>query len=56
MVKGNPAEEILREAEKGKYDFIVVGSTGKGKINELLLGSVSSEVVHHAKVSVMVVR
>ncbi|MFQ5815319.1 MAG: universal stress protein [Candidatus Hydrothermarchaeaceae archaeon] len=56
LLTGHPAEEILDEAERGKYELIVVGSTGKGMINELLLGSVSSELVHHAKVPVLVVR
>ncbi len=56
LLTGYPAEEILNEAEKKKYGLIVVGSTGKGRINEFLLGSVSSKLVHHSKIPVLVMK
>ena len=39
-----------------KFDIIIMGSRGMGKFKELILGSVSNKVLHHAKCSVMVVR
>ncbi len=51
---GVPAEEIMSEASKG--DLIVVGSRGIGGFKRLLLGSVSSALVHHAPCPVLVVR
>ena len=54
--EGKPADEILREAEDGKYDLIVVGSHGTSGITGYLLGSVSYKVVQYAKVPVLVVR
>ncbi len=56
LLEGYPADELLKEAAAGKYDLILVGSTGKGKINELLLGSVSSKLAHHSKTSVLIVK
>lgn len=56
LLKGNPAEELLKEIERGKYGLVVVGSRGRGRLNELLLGSVSSKLVHLARASVLVVR
>jgi nucleotide-binding universal stress UspA family protein len=56
LLRGNPADEILKETKVGRYDFIVVGSRGKRKINEILLGSVSSKLVHHSKVPVLVMK
>ncbi|MDE4908998.1 universal stress protein [Methanogenium marinum] len=55
-VWGDPREEILRCAEEIGADCIFVGSTGKTGIEELLLGSVSSSVVTHARVNTMVIR
>ncbi len=53
---GNPAAEILREAEDGGCEMIVMGSHGHGLLSGFLLGSVSNRVVHHAKCPVLVVR
>lgn len=53
---GNPAAEILQEAEDGGCEMIVMGSHGRGAIGSFLLGSVSNRVVHHAKCPVLIVR
>ncbi len=55
LLKGSPAEEILREADKG-YELIVLGHHGKGKVHELLIGGVASKVVHLSKIPVLVVK
>jgi nucleotide-binding universal stress UspA family protein len=56
MIWGDPAAEICREAEEGKYDLIVLGSRGLGEIKGYLIGSVSNRVVKHAGCPVVVVR
>jgi nucleotide-binding universal stress UspA family protein len=43
------AEDILREAEAGGFDSIVMGRRGLGKARALLLGSVTHKVVQNAK-------
>jgi len=43
------AEDILREAETGKFDTIVMGRRGLGMAKTLLLGSVTNKVVQNAK-------
>lgn len=48
--------EIISLADKIKADLIVVGSHGKSQTDRLLIGSVSTFVVTHSKVSTMVVR
>lgn len=53
---GNSAAEILREAEEGGYELIVMGGHGRGILGGFTLGSVSNRVVHHAKCPVLVVR
>lgn len=56
IIQGPPRQVILEEAEKWGADLIVMGSRGLGAWNRLLLGSVSSAVIHHAHCSVEVVR
>ena len=55
-VWGDPREEILRCAEEIGADCIFLGSTGKTGIEALLLGSVSSAVVTHARTNTMIIR
>ncbi|MEM3087410.1 MAG: universal stress protein [Halobacteria archaeon] len=56
VVEGHVPTQILKFAEKGKFDLLVVGSRGLSGIGRLFLGSVSGAVVQHAKTSVLVVR
>ena len=56
LIQGNASSTILDFCEKGKYDVIVMGSRGRGEFKELVLGSVSSKVVHHACCPVMIIR
>jgi nucleotide-binding universal stress UspA family protein len=52
-VPGFPAEEILAVAKDA--DMIVVGSRGAGGFKKLLMGSVASQVTHHAHIPVVVI-
>jgi nucleotide-binding universal stress UspA family protein len=56
VIEGLPRQVIVDEANKWNADLIVMGSRGLGAWNRLLLGSVSSAVVHHAECSVEIVR
>ena len=53
VVSGRPSELLLAAAEHA--DVLVVGARGNGGWGRLLLGSVSTEVVHHAHLPVVVV-
>lgn len=55
MAQGDPAKSILREAERLEVELIVVGSHGHGPLFEALVGSVSSDVLRHSPVPVLVV-
>ncbi len=54
--RGNPADILVQHAADVGADLIVVGSRGHGLVGRLLLGSVSTNVVHHAECDVLVVR
>ena len=53
---GDPAREIEKIAEAGKFDTIVVGSRGLGTLGRILQGSVSEHVTTHAGATVVVAR
>jgi nucleotide-binding universal stress UspA family protein len=53
---GRAPEAILAEADAWQADLIVVGSHGKGSLERVLLGSVSTAVTARARCSVEVVR
>lgn len=51
--EGRPAEVVLDAAKSA--DLVVVGTRGRGGFAGLLLGSVSTQVVHHSPCPVVVV-
>ena len=53
---GRAGDTIVSLAEQSRADLIVVGSRGHGALETMLLGSVSSEVIDHAHVPVLVAR
>ena len=54
--QGRPAQEIIELSEEIGAGFIVVGNTGLGELERLVLGSVSETVVRNASCPVLVVR
>lgn len=53
---GSPEALICQVASEWNADLIVVGRRGRRGLKEILLGSVSSYVTHHATCSVLVVQ
>jgi len=53
VAMGQPATALATEALGA--DLLVVGARGRGGFSSLLLGSVSSQAVHHSPVPVVVV-
>lgn len=53
---GDPADAIVDEAGDWGADLIVLGTRGLGGAQRLLLGSVSTKVLHRAPCDVLVVR
>ncbi len=53
---GHPAEEILKEAEAGSYDLVVLGARGRRGITRFLMGSTAERVANHSDAPVLIVR
>ena len=53
---GSPGQVICALARSYRADAIVIGRRGYSKMSELLLGSVSNYVLHHAPCSVVVIQ
>ncbi len=56
VTQGDPAQVIIELAKTKSYDLIIMGTRGRTAFQELLIGSVSQKVMHHASCPVMVVR
>ena len=56
LEQGDYAHEIIEVAKRKDCELIIMGSRGMSPIKELLLGSVTLKVMHHASCPVMVVR
>lgn len=56
LVRDSPGHAIVRLAKKGKFDHIVMSTTGTGSAQDDMLGSVSNYVVHKAEIPVYLIR
>ena len=56
QISGDPGDSICTLADNWHADLIVVGRRGRSGLKEILLGSVSNFVLHHAPCSVLIVQ
>ena len=52
--RGHPGAEILRMVDQGDFDLVVLGASHSTWMGNVLMGSVSTYVLHHAPCSVLV--
>jgi nucleotide-binding universal stress UspA family protein len=53
---GSPADVIAKQADKGNHDLIMMGSHGHGNLMNLVMGSVTNQVLARSKAPVLLVR
>ena len=51
--RGHAGPEIVHEIEQGGYDLVILGSRGRGRTQEGLLGSVNGYVHFHSRVPLL---
>lgn len=52
----NPGKKICKYANDNDIDLIIAGSRGLSKVKSIFLGSVSSNIVHHATCPVLIMK
>ncbi len=55
LVHGKTLDVILKEAADLDVDMIAVGSHGRGAMYQLLVGSISEDVLHKSRLPVLVI-
>jgi nucleotide-binding universal stress UspA family protein len=53
---GHVGSDIVKTADSGKFDMVVIGARGVGAAKEAFLGSTSNYVLHKAKIPVLIVK
>lgn len=53
--KGNPVEQILRQADEKNCDLIVMGTHGIGSLADAMIGSTARRVLRRSKKPVLVI-
>lgn len=53
QARGDAGHEILNEVKRGGYDLIILGTRGRGRTQEGLLGSVNGYLHFHAHVPLL---
>jgi len=55
VLRGDPAEEIIKYSESEEIDLIVMGTHGRKGLEKVIFGSVADQVVKNSAVPVMTV-
>jgi len=56
LAEGDPAEEILRYADKNKIDLILMATHGRSGVKRWAIGSAADKVLRASKIPVLLVR
>ena len=56
LVRGAPTTGTIKIARNGKFDHIVMSTTGKGRSTGDMLGSVSNYILHKSKIPVYLIK
>jgi nucleotide-binding universal stress UspA family protein len=56
VATGDPAQQIMENAEKKDCDLIILGSRGMGPVRGVILGSVSQKVLNNTQRPVLIVK
>ena len=54
--RGNPVEQILKQAQERNCDLIVMGTHGRGTLADAMIGSTARRVLRRSEKPVLVVR
>ncbi|MHC9000669.1 universal stress protein [Enterococcus bulliens] len=53
---GDPAKKIIEYVQEHTFDLVIMGTRGRKRLKEIVLGSVSHEVSTHVDTPVLIVK
>lgn len=56
IIRGSPTTGTIKFANSGKFDHVVMSTTGTGSTEKDMLGSVSNFLVHKSKIPVFLIK
>ncbi|WP_297079159.1 universal stress protein [uncultured Enterococcus sp.] len=56
IVVGDPAKKIIEYVQEHTFDLVIMGTRGRKRLKEIVLGSVSHEVSTHVDTPVLIVK
>ena len=56
LLEGRPADAILEEIAGGDYELTILGAGNRSQLGKILMGSVSTKILHASPSSVMIVQ
>ncbi|MBB5173351.1 universal stress protein [Texcoconibacillus texcoconensis] len=56
FLRGEPGPSIVKHANENNFDMVIVGSRGRNRLQELVLGSVSHKVAKRVECAVMIIK
>lgn len=56
VLRGHPAETLIKYASDNSFDLIVMGTRGLGGFKKMVIGSTAQKVVSYSNTPVMVIR
>lgn len=55
LLKGNPADEIIRYSEEEQFDLVIMNTQNINSTKRFFVGSVTNKVVHNSNVPVLII-
>ncbi len=56
LLAGNPAEKMLGYIEREKIDLVIMGSSGLGQLQSMVMGSTTYKISHNARCAVLIIK
>ncbi|WP_088105411.1 universal stress protein [Halalkalibacter urbisdiaboli] len=56
FLRGEPGPTIVKHANDNQFEMVVLGSRGRNRLQELVLGSVSHKVAKRANCAVLIIK
>jgi nucleotide-binding universal stress UspA family protein len=56
LLRGSPSQVALHLAQSGKFDHIIMSTTGVGSASKDMIESVSNQIIHKSKIPIYLIK